>query len=891
MAEPFSAPEPSPPAAPGTLPERFGRYRVLKLLGKGGMGSVYLAEDTALGRQVALKVPYFSPGSGPEVLQRFLREARLAATLHHPNICPVYDVGQTDGIDYLAMAFIPGRPLAAYVDPANPLPPNRAAALVRKLAQALQEAHESGVIHRDLKPANIMINSRGEPVIMDFGLAYSQQAGDARLTESGMVVGTPAYMSPEQIRGETQGLGPLCDVYSLGMILYELLAGRVPFHGPPVVVLGQVLTQEPPPPSALRADVDPRLEAICLRAIAKKPEARYEDMAELAEVLGVWLRADKRSASPNRSRTRDTRQETRDKRQETRDKKRKPSVAQRGPSPDLVPSADEAAADTQAAALPTVRDKPRPSLKPPRRRRRTPLWLAALAMVGLGAAAGWFALLERGTSRTTPDKPSDEVAVVPPTTAKEEPPRPVPPEVGQAREKAELARQAIPAAENGDAFTAERKEIEGLWQAGERALAKKANPEALAAFGAVTKKSQTLVGALQQWRQAREAQVSATKAWEGVRYVDRGQKFGEKLNAIEAQLRLATGLLDSKSSPEARKAFAEVENASLELKKADEQRQQAREVWAQAEKARQRAEQADAENQRALEWGEILRQAHRARECFDEGDMKEALRRWQEVQRICEKVLADIPEIQNSIAMRLVRIPAGRFRMGSPKDEEGREDNEGPQHMVEISQWFYLGKFEVTQEQYRKVMNQDPSWFSTTNKGLEDKVFADTSDFPVDSVSWNDAVKFCQELSKRPEERKAGRRYELPTEAEWEYACRGGTDTPFYFGRSASSEQAQCNHQERTCRVGQFATRAPHPWGLCDMHGNVAEWCQDRYERFAYKSAATRDPHGPDQGEQRVLRGGSYGNEARRCRAAFRSGALPSYNANGVGFRVRVRLD
>jgi predicted Ser/Thr protein kinase len=274
-----------------SLPESFGRYRIVKLLGQGGMGSVYLAQDSRLDRSVALKVPRFSAGDGPEVLERFYREARAAATIEHPNVCPIYDVDEIDGHHYVSMAFVEGRPLSDLVEAGKRLTQRQAAILVRQIALAMAEAHRRGIIHRDLKPANIMINSRREPVIMDFGLARRSSRIDGRLTKSGAIVGTPAYMPPEQVKGDPDAIGPVCDIYSLGCVLYEVLTGRLPFEGSAIAVLGQVLTQDPPPPSTFRPDLDTQLEAICRKAMARKVEDRYASMVELANALGRFLKS------------------------------------------------------------------------------------------------------------------------------------------------------------------------------------------------------------------------------------------------------------------------------------------------------------------------------------------------------------------------------------------------------------------------------------------------------------------------------------------------------------------------------------------------------------------------------------------------------------------------
>jgi len=195
------------------------------------------------------------------------------------------------------MAYVEGRPLSAFVRPDRPLAPTAASAVVRKLALALDEAHKKGVVHRDLKPANVMINQRKEPVVMDFGLAWRETEGGARLTGAGSLLGTPAYMAPEQATGDPAAVGPLCDVYGLGAILYELLTGRPPFEGPVAAVLGQVMTRAPEPPSRHRPDVDRRLEAVCLKAMARRPQDRYASMAEFARALTDYLQAVREGAA------------------------------------------------------------------------------------------------------------------------------------------------------------------------------------------------------------------------------------------------------------------------------------------------------------------------------------------------------------------------------------------------------------------------------------------------------------------------------------------------------------------------------------------------------------------------------------------------------------------
>jgi formylglycine-generating enzyme required for sulfatase activity len=232
-------------------------------------------------------------------------------------------------------------------------------------------------------------------------------------------------------------------------------------------------------------------------------------------------------------------------------------------------------------------------------------------------------------------------------------------------------------------------------------------------------------------------------------------------------------------------------------------------------------------------------------------------------------VLKRLPPLTNTIGMKLKLLPPGTFMMG---DASG-EDNETP-HQVTLTQPFQMGIHEVTQEQYAKVMGKNPSRLKGANN-------------PVENVSWFDAVEFCRKLSELPAERAAGRVYRLPTEAEWEYACRAGTTTKYSFGDDDSKLVDYAwfdgNSFERTHRVGG---KKPNAWGFYDMHGNVWEWCQDWYGD--YPDHAVPDPTGPASGSYRVLRGGSWGGPAGICRSAFRFGCEPSGRIDRFGFRVSL---
>ena len=271
-------------------PARLGRFEIRDLLGEGAFGRVYLAFDPQLERRVAIKVPK-PEGLTADLRDRFLREARATAKIHHPNVCPVHEVGSDGDVPYIVMHFVVGTTLASRLDRLDaPLPARSAVAIARKLALGMAAAHAQGVIHRDLKPQNILYDkATGEVLITDFGLA--RVTGTDGKTVDGSVFGTPAYMSPEQARGRVADVGPLSDVYALGVILYQMLAGRVPFTGSVFELLVHHWETAPLAPSAVRPDLDPRLDAICLTALAKKPADRYPSAQALAAALGEYLRA------------------------------------------------------------------------------------------------------------------------------------------------------------------------------------------------------------------------------------------------------------------------------------------------------------------------------------------------------------------------------------------------------------------------------------------------------------------------------------------------------------------------------------------------------------------------------------------------------------------------
>ena len=273
-------PEEPPPVIPG--------YEVLDCLGRGGMGAVYRAVDSKLNRQVALKVIALGPNPRQEDLLRFQIEAESLASLQHPNVVQVHDVGEVGRQPYLAMELVEGPSLEAYLKE-HRLTPREAASMCAKIALAVHATHVRGIVHRDLKPANILIAEGTEPKLTDFGLAKRIE-NDSAITRPGMVVGTPSYMAPEQAEGESNSVGPRSDVYSLGAVLYEMIAGRKPFVADTVLrTLEMIRVEEPSPLSRYVKHVPRDLETICLKCLEKSPDRRYETAADLAADLTRYL--------------------------------------------------------------------------------------------------------------------------------------------------------------------------------------------------------------------------------------------------------------------------------------------------------------------------------------------------------------------------------------------------------------------------------------------------------------------------------------------------------------------------------------------------------------------------------------------------------------------------
>ncbi|MBI1176217.1 protein kinase [bacterium] len=279
------------------FPRKFAEFELLEEIARGGMGVVYRARQISLNRIVALKTILSGPFASPVAIDRFRTEARIIASLQHPNIVAIHEVGEAENQPYFTMDFIDGGNLAELVRE-GPLPPERAARYVALIARAVQHAHEMGVLHRDLKPSNVLLDPFDQPRVTDFGLAR-QLSVNSQITVTGQLLGSPAYMAPEQIAGRHNDIGPGTDIYSIGAVLYHLLTGRPPFAtGTMAQTFQQVLTNEPLEPRALNPAIPIDLQTICAKCLEKDPGKRYADAASMAEDLNRFLRGEPIAARP-----------------------------------------------------------------------------------------------------------------------------------------------------------------------------------------------------------------------------------------------------------------------------------------------------------------------------------------------------------------------------------------------------------------------------------------------------------------------------------------------------------------------------------------------------------------------------------------------------------------
>lgn len=833
--------------APRQLPKRLGPYELLGKLAQGGMGTVYRARHTGLQRVCALKL--LTPGSyvDEDSLQRFLTEGRLAARLDgHPNLVRIFEAGrEPGGYAYLAMELVEGTTLQAAIEGGR-IQPRDGARILAQVCQALAHVHRHGIVHRDLKPANILIDRDGVPKLADFGVAKGQGRGTSH-TLTGAFMGTLNYMAPEQAENSKRA-DARSDVYGVGAVLYAVLTRRPPHEGPtPVNVLASVMAGPPPPPRAIDASIEPRLEAVCLRAMARDPQERYPS----AEALGAALEEACAAGGAPPQRRGGTG------RHPQRSSGRHRSTSGRTKNPSGRVSRRHTSRRTAAASATNP----------------LPFVLAGAALlVGIGAIA-----LTRGRAQPR----VEELGV----------------------EQVELARKASDGAAQVAKTTSATKAAPGKTPARPEPAAKSTAPPPAKTVAVKPTpevdepppEKKTVEEPPEQTGQVEEPPLKATPidrtpprlehslTWKGSRLVLSGKALdagavtltwrGKPLHRRpdgRFSVRVKAQLLFRPQSLVARDAHGNEARAEVRFKPTlllD------RERWSRGGKAPLAAE--------------VAFVAHRLGKAF----ALLGLRRFR-----CGKLQHRIATFRHRrTGLELNLIPGGAFHMGSRRVDMQRElawvhkyypaikieriQVEAPRHEVRLPP-FLIGRLEVREREWDALGVGKAPPFPKPRRGPDE---------PIGHLSWHAARAWLKQ---------AGDGLRLPSEAEWEYACRAGSTTRFFWGDRDRSSYYWGN---RAAQGSDGFPRSAKPrlkagktngFGLIDMVGNAWEWCEDDYYN-TYEQAPTdgRPRRGKRRRPHRILRGGSATGKAPFFRSATRFWKKPQEAARDHGLRVARSLD
>jgi serine/threonine-protein kinase len=984
---------------------RVGGYEVLAKLGQGGMGAVFKARQISVDRIVALKVlpPRFSKNE--RYVKRFLREARAAARLNHPNIVQAIDAGFADGYHYFAMEFIDGRDLRSILEERDPLPESEALAIAAGIARALDAAHRAGIIHRDVKPDNVLIGPDGVPKLADLGLARHRVRQEAGVTQAGRALGTPDYISPEQVRG-LEDIDGRADLYSLGASLFRLLSGEKPFSGGTVEeVMIKHLHEIPPDLRTLKPDLSDATVTIVRKAMAKDRDRRYQSAAEMSEDIEHALAGE----------------------------------------PLVHAAAEPAAAPATATSLARSHAAARRAGRSARAGSKRMIGIAAAALlIVIGAVIGIAAMQGDG------DRAGNAIDVSPPPAAPTEPAAPAGTDPGLEPLRAArawvlqhpkdyaggLARYAAALGairEPGLRAAAERERDEVIRHRDADAAVEKLRRDATQRAkagdldGAIAlcrdlpprladlmrEPASTIIaqihdrarsridGILAEARElGRQAKLDDALArlddLSRVRYEPRARQIADLRRRLEHErkrlaaqetpkpgsdvpLAALTGLFDRIAEHVANDepAAAARAAANAKAKPGREKDERLAELAAAADlladqparklavltaflKSREGSEVGlatedgprsgsvhavgddrivlhktfqinretkfreitvpvdrirldDALARYELDWlpdgsaGVLVRavcayaeqdaaamtkslrqldghwlHGHYASKLADVKnplgrptvyaawpfDAAEASRRQRETALAVNHPLHRIVPLRGATAVRMMLIPAGEFVMGSPAGEPGRGKDE-TQRRVRISRPFYCAVTELSQGQWRAIARDNPS----------DRV---DGALPVEQVSWQDCQAFLRQLREQ-----TGIPFRLPTEAEWEYACRAGRPTAFHTGERTGRDDARFESgDEEHKRPRPFGVGSANAFGLINLHGNIAEWCADWYGDYGAADGVVVDPAGADAGTERVVRGGSWRDGSAAGRSAARASRKPGRRDARVGLRL-----
>ena len=794
------------------MPQLIREYEILGRIGKGGMAIVYLAKHIHLNTEVAIKVLNEEYSENESVRERFLNEARLLNTLKHPNIVEQKEFFQENGHFVLTMEYVEGRSLDQMIgQDIGAIPWEKAIPLFTQILDGIGYAHSRGIIHRDIKPANILISREGAVKIADLGIA--KVAGVKGSTKTGTKIGTIFYMSPEQVQGNEADFRS--DIYSLGITLYETLAGKLPFGDiektSEFEVMGMIVKGDLPDPRAFYPHIPEWAVAAISKATAINPNNRFQNCSEFAEYLkehatniegntDFWskqvvelgnMQLLKQSSSPFKVDNNNT---------------PVPSTAGADVCPKCNAQVKEDMEFCGECGADLTQKCPSCSEKIRWSRKFCPKCGANIKEKEITHKLD----LERKAAEA---KRKKEAAALKKKQREQQEK-----EQRQEREKREKERaeeQKRIKAENERKRQKEREETLARQKA--RELARQQ----------WIKKN--------RWKMITGAALLVILISSLVYINSDGYKYSKALALFEEQ-----NWSEAASAFEALNGFRDSRHKALECH---------------LERARSLARQNNYSSA-----AEVVNANLHGNDSIDAE---------------LTAFLGSNPDIFEFLlpgGMTFVSIPSGDFMMGSPESEDGRWGDEGPRHSVSISS-FEMMSTEVTQGMWEEVMGSNPSRF--------------TGDLnrPVENVSWND----CQDFIDKLNDLYPSHTYRLPSESEWEYACRAGTTTRFYWGDSDSGSVMgdycwySSNSNSSTHPVG---LKLPNDWGLYDMSGNVWEWCEDSWHG-SYDGAPVDGSAWVSSGaSSRVLRGGGWNSSARDCRSANRTYDSADSRYNNLGFRL-----
>jgi formylglycine-generating enzyme required for sulfatase activity len=900
----------------------LGKYEIIEKLGRGGFATVYKARDPGLNRVVALKVlhPFWS--NDPGFAARFTREAQAAAGLHHPNIVSVHEAGAAEGQLYIAMAYLPGQTLRDLLAAEGALSLERALPILAQVADALDYAHEQGMVHRDVKPANIIVEERGRKVqasLLDFGLVKATEGGTV-LTSQGTLLGSPEYMAPEQADPEraTQ-VGPAADRYALGIVAYHMLTGRVPFPGNTPATLNAHEHKLVPPPRSFQPELPEPVAAVLLKMLAKAPDDRYPSACAFVEELSQAWQAGQRAAqlAPLYARL-----------QAAVEGKNWAEALELGGQIQTINPDYRDVADLMAHARRQLQRSRGPNAP-----RQVPGWTwavvgAAVVAVLLGLTYLGLGYLGAGslpgpTATTPPTGTASALPIATPAGISTARPAPAA-EASQTRLADGMAIVYVPAgtflmgsADSDpdaqyeekpqhqvtlDAFWIDRTEVTNAQYA--RCVAAGAcQKSALADDARFNGADYPVVGVV--WQNAADycrwagGRLPSEAEWE---YAARGPEgrlypWG---NTFDGSKVSSTGNADGYEYTAPVGSLPAGASWVGALDMAGNVYEWTNNWYDEYSSEPQTNPSGPADGQtRVLRGGGWYDTSASVRAAYRHGyspdDPVDAFGfRCVVAPSAAAPTGASSPsdtptpmppapipgvgatQTRSADGMTMVYVPAGTFPMGSAASDPDAQYEEKPQHQVTLDA-FWIDRTEVTNAQYGRCVEAGTCQKST----LADDAAYNGAGYPVVGVAWQDAADYC---------RWAGGR--LPSEAEWEYAARGLDGRIYPWGDTFDGAKVNATGKddgyEYTAPVGSFPAGAS--WiGALDMAGNVWEWTNDWYA--SYPAEPQVNPGGPADGQTRALRGGSWYADPEIVRAAYRGNDALDLRNGSTGFRCAVLPD